>query len=124
MDAHPKRDLSTERAQLLRQIPSVDELLNGARLSSLSRSVDRQFVVEVTRAALAELRERITGAHPIRILPLRREEIESAIAGAIEKHFFFSPLSLFKTTRGIFFTQLRPPPPLPPPAAEKYPSAT
>lgn len=106
MDARPKRDLSAEKAQLLRQIPSVDELLNGARLSTLSSSVDRQLVVEVTRAALAELRERITGTHPIRILPLRREELESAIADEVERILSHSLVPVINATGVILHTNL------------------
>ena len=124
MDAHPKRDLSTERAQLLRQIPSVDELLNGPRLSSLSRSVDRQLVVEVTRAALAELRERITGTHPIRILPLRREELESAIADEVERILSYSLVPVINATGVILHTNLGRAPLLPAAAEEIRHSTT
>src|SRR6266436_891214 len=124
MDARPKRDLSTETAQLLRQIPSVDELLNGPRLSSLSRSVDRQLVVEVTRAALAELRERITGAHPIRILPLRREELESAIADEVERILSYSLVPIINATGVILHTNLGRAPLLPAAAEEIRRSAT
>jgi len=125
MDAHPKRDLSTERAQLLRQIPSVDELLNGARLSRLSRSVDRQLVVEVTRAALAELRERITGTtHPIRILPLHREELESAIADEVERILSYSLVPIINATGVILHTNLGRAPLLPAAAEEIRRSTT
>src|SRR2546430_357165 len=124
MDAHPKRDLSTEKAQLLRQIPSVDELLNGARLSSLRRSVDRQLVVEVTRAALAELRERITGTHPIRILPLCREELESAIADEVERILSYSLVPVINATGVILHTNLGRAPLLPAAAEEIRRSAT
>jgi len=124
MDAHPKRDLSTERAQLLRQIPSVDELLNGPRVSSLSRNVDRQLVVEVTRAALAELRERITGTHPIRILPLRREELESAIADEVERILSYSLVPVINATGVILHTNLGRAPLLPAAAEEIRRSAT
>src|SRR2546430_555597 len=124
MDAHPKRDLSTERAQLLRQIPSVDELLSGPRLSSLSRRVDRQLVVEVTRAAMAELRERITGAHPIRILPLRREELESAIADEVERILSYSLVPVINATGVILHTNLGRAPLLPAAAEEIRHSTT
>src|SRR5882724_9006260 len=125
MDAHAKRDLSTETAQLLRQIPSVDELLNGARLSRLSRSVDRQLVVEVTRAALAELRERITGTtHPIRILPLHREELESAIADEVERILSYSLVPIINATGVILHTNLGRAPLLPAAAEEIRRSTT
>src|SRR5437899_1301010 len=61
MDAGSKRTISSEQAELLRQIPSVDELLAQPRLAALSKRVDRNLVVEVARAVLADLRARIAG---------------------------------------------------------------
>jgi L-seryl-tRNA(Ser) seleniumtransferase len=124
VDSHPKRDLSAEKAQLLRQIPSVDELLNGARLSSLARQVHRQLVVEVTRAALAELRERITGTHPIRVLPLCREEIESAITDEVERILSRSLVPVINATGVILHTNLGRAPLLPAAAEAIRRSAT
>src|SRR5690348_13980859 len=106
MDAQPKRDLSAEKTQLLRQIPSVDELLNGARLGALLRRADRQLVLEITRAALAELRERIAGTYPIRALPLCREEIEAAIADEVERLLSRSLVPVINTTGVILHTNL------------------
>ncbi len=106
MDAKAKRDLSAEKTQLLRQIPSVDELLNGAKLRGLLRRADRQLVVEVTRAALAELRERIASTYPIRALPLRREEIESSIADEVERILSRSLVPVINATGVILHTNL------------------
>jgi L-seryl-tRNA(Ser) seleniumtransferase len=61
MDARAKRAVSNEQAELLRQIPSVDELLAQPRLAALATRVDRGLLVEVTRAVLADLRARIAG---------------------------------------------------------------
>jgi L-seryl-tRNA(Ser) seleniumtransferase len=61
MATHSKRAISTEQSELLRQIPSVDELLAQPRLAELAKRVDRNLVVEVTRTVLADLRARITG---------------------------------------------------------------
>lgn len=124
MDARPKRDLSAEKAQLLRQIPSVDELLGGARLNALLRRTDRQLVVEVTRATLAELRERITGTYPIRALPLRREEIESAVADEIERILSRSLVPIINATGVILHTNLGRAPLLPAAAEEIRLAAT
>lgn len=44
------------RATLLRQIPSVDELLGRSRLARMCEQVGRALVVEVTRTVLADLR--------------------------------------------------------------------
>jgi L-seryl-tRNA(Ser) seleniumtransferase len=61
MDQRNKKTVSAEQAELLRQIPSVDELLLQPRLAALSKQVDRGLVVEVTRAVLGDLRARIAG---------------------------------------------------------------
>jgi L-seryl-tRNA(Ser) seleniumtransferase len=61
MATHSKRAISTEQSELLRQIPSVDELLAQPRLAELAKRVDRNLLVEVTRTVLADLRARITG---------------------------------------------------------------
>ncbi len=61
MQERGKKTISAEQAELLRQIPSVDELLTQPRLAALSKRVDRNLVVEVARAVLADLRARIAG---------------------------------------------------------------
>src|SRR2546428_1782084 len=61
MGATGKRAISAEQSELLRQIPSVDELLAQPRLAELSKRVDRNLVVEIARTVLADLRARITG---------------------------------------------------------------
>jgi len=61
MDARAKRAVSNEQAELLRQIPSVDELLAQPRLAALATRVDRSLLVEITRAVLTDLRARIAG---------------------------------------------------------------
>jgi L-seryl-tRNA(Ser) seleniumtransferase len=124
MDARPKRDITAEKAELLRQIPSVDELLAGPRLGALLRRVDRQLVLEVIRAALAEMRERITGTHPIRVLPLRREEIESAIADEVERILSRSLVPVINATGVILHTNLGRAPLLPAAAEEIRRAAT
>ncbi|HKV26183.1 MAG TPA: L-seryl-tRNA(Sec) selenium transferase [Candidatus Acidoferrum sp.] len=60
MKERAKQILTGEQAELLRQIPSVDELLSLPKLAALTGRVDRQVLLEVTRAVLAELRARIT----------------------------------------------------------------
>jgi L-seryl-tRNA(Ser) seleniumtransferase len=124
MDARPKRDITAEKAELLRQIPSVDELLAGSRLGALLGRVDRQLVLEVTRAALAEMRDRITGTHPIRVLPLRREEIESAIADEVERILSRSLVPVINATGVILHTNLGRAPLLPAAAEEIHRAAT
>ena len=61
MESPFKRTMSPDQADLLRQIPSVDELLAQPRLASLAKRVDRNFLLEATRATLTDLRTKITG---------------------------------------------------------------
>jgi len=124
MDAQPKRDINAEKTELLRQIPSVDELLAGPRLGTLLRRVGRQLVLEVTRAVLAEMRERIAGTHPIRVQPLRREEIESMIADEVERVLSRSLVPVINATGVILHTNLGRAPLLPAAAEEIRLAAT
>jgi L-seryl-tRNA(Ser) seleniumtransferase len=62
MEARTRRILSPDQSELLRQIPSVDELLLHPRLASLVQRVDRNLLVEITRTVLAEIRARIAGS--------------------------------------------------------------
>src|SRR5256885_15317723 len=85
MDARAKRAVSSEQAELLRQIPSVDELLLQPRLAALSNRVDRGVVVEVARAVLADLRPRIGGESDWRARGLGPGSVEEVIAGPVER---------------------------------------
>src|SRR5437773_9721720 len=79
MEAGSKRTISAEQAELLRQIPSVDELLAQPRLAALSKRVDRNLVVEVARAVLADLRTRIAGDSNWTALGLNASTVEELI---------------------------------------------
>ena len=48
MNSRAKRALSADQAELLRQIPSVDELLQHPRLASLASRVDRTLRTSVS----------------------------------------------------------------------------
>jgi L-seryl-tRNA(Ser) seleniumtransferase len=61
MEPRSKRSVSPDQGELLRQIPSVDELLAQPGLLKLAKRVDRNLLVEITRTVLAELRGRIAG---------------------------------------------------------------
>jgi L-seryl-tRNA(Ser) seleniumtransferase len=74
-----------DRAALLRQIPSVDDLLNRPRLAELAQRLSRTLVVETARETLEEVRAAIarhgdTVADPAAI----EKRIESAIARLLE----------------------------------------
>ena len=89
---------STPKSDVLRQIPSVDELLRQPRLAALATRIDRNLLLEITRAALTDLRARLaaeadsseTGAavHGRRtiILPLDPAALQNEIANAVERN--------------------------------------
>src|SRR6266850_1814003 len=85
MDARAKRAVSNEQAELLRQIPSVDELLLQPRLAALSNRVDRGVLVEVVRAVLADLRARIAGDSNWSAVALHPGSVEELIPAASDQ---------------------------------------
>ncbi|HVS74632.1 MAG TPA: L-seryl-tRNA(Sec) selenium transferase [Candidatus Acidoferrales bacterium] len=100
-----KRALSAEQTELLRQLPSVDELLAQPRLRSLAERVNRELLVEVTRAALTGLRERITGGVQV-VLTIDQAEFESHIAAEVERILSLSLLPVINATGVILHTNL------------------
>src|SRR5271154_3199314 len=85
MESHGKRAFSADQADLLRQIPSVDELLAQPRLAALAKRVDRTLLVEVTRATLADLRAKIAGERQTVLLSLDPASLEAQITSAVEQ---------------------------------------
>src|SRR5712691_8997042 len=106
MDARAKRAVSNEQAELLRQIPSVDELLLQPRLAALSNRVDRSVVVEVARAVLADLRARIAGDSNGGALALNPGSVEELITAAVERILAHSLQPVINATGVILHTNL------------------
>src|SRR5881398_1741752 len=106
MDAGSKRTISAEQAELLRQIPSIDELLAQPRLAALSRRVDRNLVVEVARAVLADLRSRIAGDSNWTALGLSAASIEVLISTEVERILSRSLQPVINATGVILHTNL------------------
>ena len=112
MAGHTKRAISAEQSELLRQIPSVDELLAQPRLAELSKRVDRNLVVEVARMVLDDLRARITGQIATAVLA----EISPVVCGAalleeritalVERILARSLLAVINATGVILHTNL------------------
>jgi L-seryl-tRNA(Ser) seleniumtransferase len=106
MDEQSKKTISAEQAVLLRQIPSVDELLLQPRLAALSKRVDRSLIVEVARAALTDLRARIGGDSNSTALSVTAETVEEFIASAVERILARSLLPVINATGVILHTNL------------------
>src|SRR6266702_2301050 len=106
MEAPGKRTISAEQAELLRQIPSVDELLAQPRLGSLSKRVDRSLVVEVARAVLADLRSRIAGDSNWTAVVLNAASVEELISNEVERILSRSLQPVINATGVILHTNL------------------
>src|SRR2546426_4985839 len=106
MEAGSKRTISAEQAELLRQIPSVDELLAQPRLAALSKRVDRNLVVEVARAVLADLRTRIASDSNWTALGLNASTVEELISTEVERILSRSLQPVINATGVILHTNL------------------
>ncbi len=102
----PAKSLTPERAELLRQIPSVDELLAQPKLRALAERMDRSAVVEVARAVLANLRARIAGETDFAALALEPARVEGWIAEAVERLLARSLVAVLNATGVILHTNL------------------
>jgi L-seryl-tRNA(Ser) seleniumtransferase len=107
MESRPKRTLSADQADLLRQIPSVDELLAQPRLGSLAKRVDRDLLVEITRAVLADLRAKIAvDSHAITAVALDPASLQENIASMVERMLSRSLEPVINATGVILHTNL------------------
>jgi len=107
-----KREISAEQSELLRQIPSLDELLAQPKLASLTQRVDRSLVVEVARTVLDDLRARITGQVTTAVLaeisPVACDpaSLEERITTLVERILARSLLPVINATGVVLHTNL------------------
>jgi L-seryl-tRNA(Ser) seleniumtransferase len=106
MESPSKRALSPDQADLLRQIPSVDELLAQPRLASLAKRVDRSLLLEATRTTLAALRAKIAGDTQTLVLTLDTASLEEHITSAVEQILSRSLQPVINATGVILHTNL------------------
>src|SRR5215467_13854351 len=112
MARHTRRTISAEQSELLRQIPSVDELLAQPRLAELAKRVGRSLVLEVARTALDDLRRRITGQSATAVLaeisPVACDpaSLEERITALVERILARSLLPVINATGVILHTNL------------------
>src|SRR5467141_1513845 len=106
MDSRARRALTADQADLLRQIPSVDELLMQPRLAALAQRVDRELLVEITRTVLADLRGRITGEGAAEAMALDSSMLQERIASMVERVLASSLEPVINATGVILHTNL------------------
>ena len=106
MESRAKRVLSADQADLLRQIPSVDELLAQPRLAALAQRVNRELLVEITRTVLADLRGRIAGEGTAATIALDSLALEERITSMVEQVLASSLQPVINATGVISHTNL------------------
>jgi L-seryl-tRNA(Ser) seleniumtransferase len=106
MEMRGKKTVSAEQLELLRQIPSVDELLMQPRLAGLTKRVDRNLVVEVARAVLADLRGRIAEDSNWTAISLDEASVEELISAQVERILSRSLQPVINATGVILHTNL------------------
>ncbi len=106
MASRTKPELSSQKAALLRRVPSVDELLLRPGLAALCREVERSFVVEITRSVLEGLRREITSGETLTDEILHSTAIEQRIINAVQQEFAPSLRPVINASGVILHTNL------------------
>src|SRR6267378_1188115 len=106
MESRAKRVVSSDQADMLRQIPSVDELLAQPRLAALAERVSRELLVEITRTVLADLRGRIAGEGAAATIALDSLALEERITSMVEQVLASSLQPVINATGVILHTNL------------------
>jgi L-seryl-tRNA(Ser) seleniumtransferase len=101
---------SSPRTELLRKIPSVDELLLHQKLGALAARIERQHLVEITRSVLSATRARIIseeGEHSVtHSLSIDPDNLVNAIVVEVEQLFSPSLRPVINATGVILHTNL------------------
>ena len=106
MEFREKRALTSEQADLLRQIPSVDELLALPGLLRLAERIDRHLLVEVTRTVLAEVRAKIAADSQVAVAAVDPVSLESRIGEIVQRILSRSLQPVINATGVILHTNL------------------
>ncbi len=107
MEPRAKRGFSAGQDDLLRQIPSVDELLTQPRLATLAKRVDRDLLVEITRGVFSDLRGRIAAGADAGIgVALDPASLQESIARMVEQVLARSLEPVINATGVILHTNL------------------
>jgi L-seryl-tRNA(Ser) seleniumtransferase len=106
MEHGVRRSLGPEQAALLRQIPSVDELLHQPRLAKLAGRIPRELLVEVAREVLSGVRDEITGESRVAVIPVIPSDLDDLIAREVERLLSRTLQPVINATGVILHTNL------------------
>ncbi len=97
---------SGEQAALLRQMPSVDELLQLPRVAELCSENDRGFIVDITRQVLSQLRRNIATGEVSAEQTMSPADFEERIVLAIQQELAPSLQPVINASGVILHTNL------------------
>jgi L-seryl-tRNA(Ser) seleniumtransferase len=95
-----------DQTALLRQLPSVDELLLRPRVADLGGAMERSFLVEMVRGVLAQLRREIVSTESVEETLLSAEAIETRILRSVEQALAPSLRGVINASGVILHTNL------------------
>src|SRR5216684_924925 len=106
MDSRARRSLAPETSELLRQIPSVDELLRQPRMAKLAGRIPRELLVEVAREVVSSIRAEITGEKGVSVIPIIPADLEDVIAREVERILSRTLQPIINATGVVLHTNL------------------
>ena len=102
----PAPQFREDRSALLRQIPSVDELLSWPRVAELIARVGRSLVTDVAREVLGDIRARLTQEKPPAAQGVQPRQLEDRIVTEVERALAPSLAHVINATGVILHTNL------------------
>ncbi|HWY05854.1 MAG TPA: L-seryl-tRNA(Sec) selenium transferase [Candidatus Acidoferrales bacterium] len=106
MSERAKPVSSADQTALLRQLPSVDELLLRPLVAALADTIERSFLVEMVRGVLAQLRTGIVSGKPLEESHLAVEAIEMLVVRIVEQALAPSLRGVINASGVILHTNL------------------
>jgi L-seryl-tRNA(Ser) seleniumtransferase len=103
---HTGKPAPPDQTALLRQLPSVDELVLRPAINSLARTMDRDYAVQIIREVLAQTRRAIVSAEIVHEAETALESLEQEIATAIQSELAPSLRPVINASGVILHTNL------------------
>ena len=100
------KSAASDQTTLLRQVPSVDELLLRPRVAALGNTLQRGFLVEIVRGVLAQLRREIVSGGALGESDFSGEALDLRIVEAVRKELAPSLRAVINASGVILHTNL------------------